>query len=84
MVACGKCKVLLHACAVGRREFFTSVKMRDGWFSKPNAGSSSAPVTNCNTWPRLRPPLLPPIYMEVTANSYKYNQVHYITINNAP
>ena len=37
MVACGKyISVLLHVFTVGIKEYFTSVKIKDGWSSRPN------------------------------------------------
>lgn len=73
IVVWGKNKVLLHVLAVGISDFDTSVKSSEGRSSNPSTGSSSVPVRNCNTWPSVIAPLLPP---KVTLYYFFVKQLH--------
>lgn len=52
--------LLMQVFAVGIKEAVTSTKFIVGCKANPNTGSSSAPVTNCNTLLSITALRLPP------------------------
>lgn len=60
-----KFKRLIHVLADGKNDWF-SEKWMDGFNENPNTGSSSVPVTNFSTFPRVTGCLRPPRKMNDT------------------